>query len=110
MTDHLLNSAASLLDAGDACRIAHIRTARWISHPVASRAHNAMRLLLDRPVTLRPRGLLLTGPYHNGKTMIAERFAIEHLRQSERQRIWVIQTREGAGLSHFYASILVTVP
>lgn len=106
MTDHLLDSAASLLDAGDACRIAHIRTARWISHPVASRAHNAMSLLLDRPVTLRPRGLLLTGPYHNGKTMIAERFAIEHLRQSERQRIWVIQTREGAGLSHFYASIL----
>ncbi|WP_233501547.1 TniB family NTP-binding protein [Thalassococcus profundi] len=106
MTDHLLNSAASLLNAGDACRIAHIRTARWISHPVASRAHDAMRLLLDRPVALRPRGLLLTGPYHNGKTMIAERFAIEHLRQSERQRIWVIQTREGAGLSHFYASIL----
>jgi hypothetical protein len=76
MTDHLLDSAASLLDAGDACRIAHIRTARWISHPVASRAHNAMSLLLDRPVTLRPRGLLLTGPYHNGKTMIAERLRI----------------------------------
>ena len=65
-----------------------------------------MRQLLERPPSLRPRGLLIAGPYHNGKTMIAERFAVEHLRRADRQRVWVIQTREGAGLSHFYASIL----
>lgn len=106
MADHLTDSTASLLNADETRRIAHIRTARWISHPIANRAHNAMRHLLDRPASLRPRGLLLTGPYHNGKTMIAERFTVEHLRQSERQRVWVIQTREGAGLSHFYTSIL----
>ncbi|MCA1776958.1 MAG: TniB family NTP-binding protein [Loktanella sp.] len=29
---------------------------------------------------MRPRGLLLAGPYHNGKTMITERFAVEHMR------------------------------
>ena len=68
MTDRLLDSAASLLDAGDACRIAHIRSARWISHPVACRAHNAMRLLLDRPVTLRPRGQLLLIQFFNYST------------------------------------------
>jgi len=28
------------------------------------------------------------------------------LRVAEQQKVWVIQTREGAGLSHFYASIL----
>ncbi len=106
MADHLLPSATSLLGSEDAFRIAHIQGPRWISHPVAGKAHDAMRLLLDRPSSLRPRGVLLAGPYHNGKTMIAERFAIEHLRQSDRQRVWVIQTREGAGLSHFYASIL----
>ena len=65
-----------------------------------------MRQLLERPPSLRPRGLLIAGPYHNGKTMIAERFAVEHLRRADRQRVWMIQTREGAGLSHFYASIL----
>lgn len=106
MMDHLLPSAAALLNADYATRIAYIRKPRWISHPVAGKAHDAMRLLLDRPSSLRPRGLLLAGPYHNGKTMIAERFAIEHLRQSRQQKVWVIQTREGAGLSHFYASIL----
>ncbi|WP_370233318.1 TniB family NTP-binding protein [Hyphomonas sp.] len=106
MADHLLPSAALLLGSEDALRITHIRGPRWISHPVAGKAHDAMPLLLDRPSSLRPRGVLLAGPYHNGKTMIAERFAIEHLRQSDRQRVWVIQTREGAGLSHFYASIL----
>ena len=35
-----------------------------------------MRQLLERPPSLRPRGLLIAGPYHNGKTMIAERFAV----------------------------------
>ncbi len=67
-----------LLQADDAVRIAHVRAPRWISHPAAGAAHDAMRLLLERPPSLRPRGLLLAGPYHNGKTMIAERFAIEH--------------------------------
>jgi hypothetical protein len=38
--------------------------------------------------------------------MIAERFAVEHLRASPNQRVWIVQTREGAGLGHFYASIL----
>lgn len=49
---------------------------------------------------------MVVGPYANGKTMIAERFAVEHLRTAERQRVWVVQTREGAGLAHFYGSIL----
>ena len=46
---------------------------------------------------------MLVGPYANGKTMIAERFAVTHLKASESQRVWVVQTREGAGLAHFYA-------
>ncbi len=49
---------------------------------------------------------MLVGPYANGKTMIAERFAVGHLRTAEQQRVWVVQTREGAGLTHFYGSIL----
>lgn len=106
MADHLSPTASALLDAGIAARIAHIRAPRWIGHPAANGAHAAMRLLLERPPSMRPRGLLIAGPYHNGKTMIAERFAVEHLRAGDRQRVWVIQTREGAGLSHFYASIL----
>ncbi|WP_232816713.1 TniB family NTP-binding protein [Paracoccus zhejiangensis] len=106
MTDHLLVSTVPLLGADVAARIAHVQTRRWISHPTAEEAHEAMHQLLERPPSLRPRGLLLTGAYHNGKTMIIERFAVEHLRQSDRQRVWIIQTREGAGMAHFYASIL----
>lgn len=110
MTDHLRPATARLLQADETARIAAVRAPRWISHPVANKAHVAMGMLLDQPASLRPRGLLLTGHYHSGKTMIAERFAVEHLRQAERQRVWVIQTREGAGLSHFYTSILSTSP
>ena len=97
-----MSATVPLLQADDAVRIAHVRAPRWISHPAAGAAHDAMRLLLERPPSLRPRGLLLAGPYHNGKTMIAERFAVEHLRAADQQKVWVIQTREGAGLSHFY--------
>ena len=74
-----------LLQADDVMRIAHVRAPRWISHPAAGAAHDAMGLLLERPPSLRPRGLLLAGPYHNGKTMIAERFAVEHLRVADQQ-------------------------
>lgn len=49
---------------------------------------------------------MLVGPYANGKTMIAERFAVEHLRTASKQKVWIVQTREGAGLGYFYASIL----
>jgi hypothetical protein len=49
---------------------------------------------------------MLVGPYANSKTMIAERFAVEHLKTADPQRVWVVQTREGAGLVHFYGSIL----
>ena len=52
---------------------------------------------------------MLVGPYANGKTMIAERFAVTHLKACESRRVWVVQTREGAGLAHFYASILRTI-
>lgn len=106
MADHLLPTSSALLDADAAARMAHIRAPRWIGHPSTAAAHNAMQQLLEQPSSLRPRGLLLAGPYHKGKTMIAERFALDHLRRADRQRVWVIQTREGAGLSHYCASIL----
>jgi hypothetical protein len=50
--------------------------------------------LISRPAALRTHGLILVGPYANGKTMIAERFAIDHLRTAPMQRVWVVQTRE----------------
>lgn len=52
---------------------------------------------------------MLVGPYANGKTMIAERFAVEHLRTAPEQKVWIAQTREGAGLGHFYASVLQAI-
>lgn len=61
MTDHLLPSTSALLDADAAARIAHIRAPRWIGHPGAAAAHDAMQQLLERPSSLRPRGLLLAG-------------------------------------------------
>ena len=86
--------------------MAFVRSPRWIGYDAALKAQAWLRDLLVRPPSLRTSGVLLVGRYANGKTMIAERFAIEHLRTASTQQVWVVQTREGAGLSHFYASIL----
>jgi SpoVK/Ycf46/Vps4 family AAA+-type ATPase len=104
--DHLLEHVRPYLGHDQAERIAYIRAPRWIGHHVAQDSHRRLAELLDRPPSLRTQGLMLVGPYANGKTMIAERFAVEHLRTSSKQRVWIAQTREGAGLGHFYASIL----
>jgi SpoVK/Ycf46/Vps4 family AAA+-type ATPase len=106
MADHLLDHVRPYLDRSEDDRIAYIQAPRWVGHQVALQAHKRLAELLARPPALRTRGLMLVGPYANGKTMIAERFAIEHFRTAEPQRVWVIQTREGAGLAHFYGSIL----
>lgn len=106
MTDHLLDHVRPHLDLSTEERIAYIQAPRWIGHQVAVTAHERLAELLSRPPSLRTRGLMLVGPYANGKTMIAERFAVGHLRTAEQQRVWVVQTREGAGLAHFYWSIL----
>lgn len=106
MADHLLDHVRPYLDQSMEERIAYILAPRWVGHQVALQAHERLAELLARPPALRTRGLMLVGPYANGKTMIAERFAVERLRAAERQRVWVVQTREGAGLAHFYGSIL----
>jgi len=106
MADHLLDHVRPYLDRAMEERIAYIQAPRWIGHQVAVQAHERLAALLNRPSGLRTRGLMLVGPYANGKTIIAERFAVEHLKAAVRQRVWVVQTREGAGLAHFYGSIL----
>ncbi|MGO4562732.1 TniB family NTP-binding protein [Rhizobiales bacterium 3FA27D7] len=106
MSEHLLDHVRPFLDRSTETRIAYIQAPRWIGHQIAMQAHERLADLLARPPALRTRGLMLVGPYANGKTMIAERFAVEHLRTAVSQRVWVVQTREGAGLTHFYGSIL----
>jgi SpoVK/Ycf46/Vps4 family AAA+-type ATPase len=110
MAEHLFEQVRPYLERREEERIAFIRSPRWIAYETALAAHRALDDLLARPQALRPPGLLLVGPYANGKTMIAERFAIAHLKEVQRagkpQRVWVVQTREGAGLVHFYAAIL----
>ncbi|MER8671215.1 TniB family NTP-binding protein [Mesorhizobium sp. M1156] len=106
MADHLLDQVRPYLNRSTEERISYIQAPRLIGHQGAIQAHERLAELLGRPPALRTRGLMLVGPYANGKTMIAERFAVEHLKTSERQSVWVVQTREGAGLAHFYGSIL----
>lgn len=87
MADHLLDHVRPWLDCSPDERIAYIRAPRWIGHHGAGRALERLNELLLRPPTLRTRGLMLVGPYANGKTMIAERFAVTHLRSAEAQRV-----------------------
>ena len=108
--DHLFDNVRPWLARPVDERIAFIRSARWIGTPQARAAHAMLQDLLVRPPSLRATGLMLLGPYANGKSMIAERFALTDLKatraEGEAQKVWVVQTREGAGLLNFYDAIL----
>lgn len=113
MSDHLLDPIRSWLERPKAERIAFIQSPRWIAYDTAFAAHRMLDDLLTRPPSLRAKGLMLLGPYANGKSRIAERFAITQLRMAMRenrpQRVWVVQSREGAGLLNFYGGILAAL-
>lgn len=106
MAEHLFEHVRPVLAAPLAERIAFIRAPRWIGTDAALAAHRRLQGLLDRPATLRTDGLMLVGPYANGKTLIAERFVLQHMDSAPERRVWLAQTREGTGLAHFYASLI----
>jgi SpoVK/Ycf46/Vps4 family AAA+-type ATPase len=106
LPEHLFEHVRPVLSAPRAERIAFIRAPRWIGADPALAAHRRLQALLERPPALRTEGLMLLGPYANGKTMIAERFVLQHLGSAAQRKAWIVQTREGAGLAHFYASVI----
>ena len=107
MAVHVVEAVRPLLSAPLAERIAFLRAPRWIGTDAALAAHRRLQALLERPPRLRTEGLLLVGPYANGKTMIAERFVLQHIASSAQRKAWIVQTHEGAGLAHFYASVIM---
>ncbi len=92
--DHLFDNVRPWLDRPVDERIAFIRSARWIGTPHAGAARAMLEDLLVRPRSLRPNGLMLLGPYANGKSMIAERFALTDPKatraKGEAQKVWVV--------------------
>ena len=81
MADHLLDHVRPYLDRSPEERIAGIR-ARRVGSDTTGRRAGARAAEGKLPVSpaLRTRGLMLVGPYANGKTMIAERFAVAQLK------------------------------
>ena len=92
--DHLFDNVRPWLARPVDERIAFIRSARWIGTPHARAAHAMLEDLLVRPPSLRTNGLMRLGPYANGKSMIAERFALTDLKatraKGEAQKVWVV--------------------
>lgn len=106
VAEHLFDHIRPVLAAPQTERVAFIRAPRWIGTDAALAAHRRLQALLERPASLRTEGLMLVGPYANGKTMIAERFVLQHLGSATKRKVWIFQTREGTGLAHFYAGII----
>ena len=110
---HLLESVRAWLTQPTNERIRHLRAPRWIGTEPARTAISLMDKMITRPVSLRTKGLMLIGPYANGKSMIAERIAIQDERRAATdgadRRVVLVQTREGSGLASFYAGILAAL-
>ncbi|KAB2912946.1 MAG: AAA family ATPase [Dechloromonas sp.] len=108
--EHLSEQAVAYLDRPVEDKLYFIRSPRWIGYQAALKAHAELEDLLTRPPSFRMAGMMIVGPYANGKTMLIERFAVQHLRAAEKsgdsQKVWIVQTREGAGLSHLYGGII----
>ena len=92
-SDHLFDNVRPRLARPVDERIAFIRSARWIGAPTPGRRTRCSRTSsFDR----RPRagGLMGLGPYANGKSMIAERFALTELKSTrakgESQKVWIV--------------------
>ena len=83
MSEHLAESLRPWLQQPAAARIAHLQAPRWIGTQAARNALDLLQACLDRAPALRTRGVMLIGPYANGKSMIAERFAIMDRRRAE---------------------------
>lgn len=113
MGEHLTESLRSWLQKPASERIAHLQAPRWIGTPAARDAIDLLQAGLDRAPAWRTRGVMLIGPYANGKSMIAERFAIMDRRRADAERnprrVVLVQTREGSGLVNFYAGILAAL-
>lgn len=113
MSEHLTESVRPWLQKPADERIAHLQAPRWIGTQAALNAIDVLQACLDRAPALRTRGVMLIGPYANGKSMIAERFAIMDRRRAEaersRRRVVLVQTREGSGLVNFYAGVLAAL-
>lgn len=110
MSEHLQERIRPWLSRSADERIAFLQAPRWIAYLAAVDALKTLNSLLERAPSLRPPGIALIGPFNNGKTMIAERFSVSHLRamqaEGRPQRVWIIQTREGSGVLNFYDGIL----
>lgn len=68
----------TLADLPDDDRIQWIRAERWISHPAAETALEAMEDLLSYPQRNRMPCLLVHGHTGMGKTMILKKFCRDH--------------------------------
>lgn len=75
MTDHLSDEARRQLEAlGTVERCAAIEANRWIGYPAAIRALDALTQVRERPKSTRTTGVVVCGPFRNGKTMVADKF------------------------------------
>lgn len=59
-------------------RISFINQKRWISYPVAIKAIQELKALMDQPKQQRMRSALLVGESNNGKSSIIEKFCSTH--------------------------------
>ena len=111
MADHLLDHVPLYLDRSLEDRIAYLRATRWIGHHGARQALERLTDLLVRPPALGHSRSDVGRALRQRQD--DDRRAVRRQRipkASESHRVWVVQTREGAGLAHFYAEHRARIP
>lgn len=75
---HLTPAAAELLSETPERRIRAIRSERWVLYPRAKHALDTIDRLIDHPRTTRMPSIAIYGDSGMGKTMLMERFCVDH--------------------------------
>lgn len=104
MTAHLTSASAKQLKLSIEARIAIIRNDRWIGTPTAQALLSRLFLLIEAAEKLRMEGMVMVGPYNNGKSMVIER--CRQLCGGDPSKILVVESPATGGLARIYAAIL----
>lgn len=102
--DHLLDAARAELERPDDLRIKAIRSPFWFDYEAAAQARRKLSDLIDQPLTRRLSGVVVVGPYANGKSTTVRRFASDCVKSRYAHKVLYVEA-SGGGLSGLLADI-----
>lgn len=112
MTKHLHPEALRYVNADPNAKLHWIRSRKWLSYDLGTKALDEIEMILNHPPTHRIPSMLLIGQTNNGKTMILEEAIQRHppernpVEEADRIPLLFLTMPPGPELRRFYTLLL----